>query len=248
MKPVSKWFYLGSIFGSVAASAALSLAYVVPAVSGAAPADSGAAAAYVLFNCGAFVLQLYGFIVLLVLLFKMWSAIQDSRPRTTPGMAIALLFVPLFNFYWMFQVYWGWARDYNAYTRRKALRAPHMPEGVALAICIGSLVVNFALVAWFAAIIASAMNSGAASSVTSGQSIIVAALALIVLAVGAGNFVLSFYFFHRACDGINALVYRSARGAFGESTWSEACNICGARLRGAEQSRGLCTYCQRRAG
>jgi hypothetical protein len=38
-----------------------------------------------------------------VILWKMWSSIQDGNARTTPGKAIGFLFIPFFNIYWIFK-------------------------------------------------------------------------------------------------------------------------------------------------
>ena len=53
---------------------------------------------------------------------------------------MGVLFIPLSNYYWVFQALWGWTRDFNAYTVAKTLRAPRMPEGLARAICILAVV------------------------------------------------------------------------------------------------------------
>jgi hypothetical protein len=80
--------------------------------------------------------MLMGAIALLVMVYKMWSAIQDGRPRTSPGAAVGLLFVPLFNLYWVFQAYWGWTRDYNIYVAERGLTSRRAPEGLAMTICV----------------------------------------------------------------------------------------------------------------
>jgi len=72
-------------------------------------------------------------VVLLVLVYKMWAAIQDGYARTTPGKAAALLCLPLFNLYWVFQAFWGFAKDYNRFVERHAVPTPHLPEGLFLA-------------------------------------------------------------------------------------------------------------------
>lgn len=73
-------------------------------------------------------------IAILVLFYKMWAAIQDGHARTTPEKAVLLLFIPVFNFYWIVQVTYGWAKDYNAYIARHGLTSvPNMPEGLFLA-------------------------------------------------------------------------------------------------------------------
>lgn len=52
-----------------------------------------------------------------VFIYKAWALIQDGNPRTTPGKAIGMMFVPLYNIYWNFMVTWGLAQDLNTYAR-----------------------------------------------------------------------------------------------------------------------------------
>jgi len=80
-----------------------------------------------------------GFIIRMVLLYKMWDAIQESRPRTTPGMAVGLMFIPCWNIYWLFQTHWGWAQDFNRFADEDDLDVPKMPEGLALTYCLLNL-------------------------------------------------------------------------------------------------------------
>jgi hypothetical protein len=80
--------------------------------------------------------MLYGAIFMVVLWYKSWAAIQDGHARTTPGKAIGFLFIPFFDFYWLFQAVWGLSKDFNAYLQRNSIPAPRLPEGVFLAYCI----------------------------------------------------------------------------------------------------------------
>lgn len=50
-----------------------------------------------------------------ILLYKYWQNIQDGFASTTPGKAVGFMFIPFFNFYWMFRVFWGLAKDLNRY-------------------------------------------------------------------------------------------------------------------------------------
>jgi len=79
---------------------------------------------------------LYGAIFMIVLNYKAWAAIQDGHARTTPGKAIGFLFIPFFDFYWVFQAIWGLAKDFNAYLQRNSIPSPRLPEGIFLAYCI----------------------------------------------------------------------------------------------------------------
>jgi hypothetical protein len=43
--------------------------------------------------------------------YRCWKAIPADIARTSPGAAVGLLFVPFFNFYWVFVSYAGLAED-----------------------------------------------------------------------------------------------------------------------------------------
>jgi len=76
-------------------------------------------------------------IILLVLVHKMWGAIQDSNTRRSPGEAVGLMLVPCYG---IFQGVWGFAGEYNAYLSRRSLRAAKLPEGLFLAYAILSCI------------------------------------------------------------------------------------------------------------
>jgi hypothetical protein len=57
--------------------------------------------------------------------------------------AVGFLFIPFYNFYWIFKAWYGFAQDYNRYIERNALNTAKLPEGLFLAFCIlfiGSMV------------------------------------------------------------------------------------------------------------
>lgn len=76
---------------------------------------------------------LYSAAVSAVLWYKAWRAVQDGHARTTPGKAVGLLFVPFYNFYWVFEAYWGFAKDCNALFRRRRMATKPLPERLFLA-------------------------------------------------------------------------------------------------------------------
>lgn len=67
-----------------------------------------------------------GAVVVLRFVYRMWDGLRADGPRTSPGKAVALLFIPVFNLYWMFQVFGGFATDFNraAAARNVAVRLP----------------------------------------------------------------------------------------------------------------------------
>jgi len=86
------------------------------------------------------VLSLYAGVVALVMWYRAWTAIQDDHARTTPGKAVGFLFIPFFNLYWIFQAFWGFAKDYNSYLSRHGISMSQLPTGLFLLYCILILV------------------------------------------------------------------------------------------------------------
>ena len=79
--------------------------------------------------CTAALFLVVQMIITVLLLYKMWAAIQDGRPRTTPGKAIGFLFIPFFSVYWIFQVWGGYPADYNSYVERHRPDLPRLNSG-----------------------------------------------------------------------------------------------------------------------
>jgi hypothetical protein len=75
-------------------------------------------------------------VIYLRLIYRMWTAVQDSHASITPGKAVGLLFVPFFNLYWIFKVTYGFARDFNSLVDRHRLTIPKLPAGLFLTMCI----------------------------------------------------------------------------------------------------------------
>ena len=133
MNRLSKGFYVGSIAGGLGLGMLVLMITVVLMIGlGGNISEDEAAIAIV----PAVLLMFYGVVVMLVLWYKAWEAIQDGQARTTPGKAVGFLFIPLFNLYWMFQAIHGFAKDYNSYVDRHSLSVPKLPEGMFLAYCI----------------------------------------------------------------------------------------------------------------
>ncbi|MFO8055683.1 MAG: DUF4328 domain-containing protein [bacterium] len=173
---LSKKFYLGSYLGGIIGGFILMfIAGAIIAASGQQPSDGAAMGAGLFYVLGLAVM-LYAAIVTLVFVYKMWKAIQPANPRTTPGKAVGFLFIPIFNFYWIFVAFHGYTKDFNNYVGRPAL-----PENLALAYCILVLVsiiplINFitsiAVIIIFALLISKicdAVNQLGASAPAGGQ-------------------------------------------------------------------------------
>lgn len=145
MQPISKGFYLGSIIGGIAVGVLL-----VGIGLAVLQAEEEAGLAILLLG---YIPLIYGAIIGYVLIYKIWAAIQGPTARTTPGKAVGFMFIPFFNFYWFFQAFWGWTKDYNALVAQKGVSAPRAPEGLALTMCILMLVGIIPFVGYVAALI-----------------------------------------------------------------------------------------------
>lgn len=62
---------------------------------------------------GSFAAGFVAWIFALMTLHKAWTILQPGQARTTPGKAVGFLFIPVFNLFWVFQAYYGWAEDWN---------------------------------------------------------------------------------------------------------------------------------------
>lgn len=80
---------------------------------------------------GLVAVMMIGYVVaFFTFLYKGWALIQDGRARTTPGLAIALLFIPCFNLYWNFVAQRGLAEDLNYYAISRRLKIQHASVGM----------------------------------------------------------------------------------------------------------------------
>ncbi len=79
-------------------------------------------------------------VVFLVVVYRMWAAIQDGHVRISPGRAVGLLFVPVYSFYWVFVVFLRFRREYNGLLQRYRLTIRPLPLGLFLGIPVLALV------------------------------------------------------------------------------------------------------------
>ncbi len=138
-------------------------------------------------------------IVTFILVYKMWAAIQGRGARTSAGKALGFMFIPFFNFYWAFEVYWGWTKDYNRIPESDDVQLPLMPEGIGLAVCVLPLLSMLSMCLMFAGIFGGGWRSFAeAATVNVGFQT--------SMLIGLVNTILMAVLFNKICDGINALV------------------------------------------
>jgi hypothetical protein len=125
---MSKGFYMGGyIAGFVLAFITMTAAIVFLVISISQHPDDFPWLAFGFFAL-AFLPMVFSIVVYMMFLYRMWSAIQDGFARTTPGKAVGFMFIPIFNFYWIFQVILGFAEDYNRYIARHQIKLPPLDE------------------------------------------------------------------------------------------------------------------------
>ncbi|HEU4388106.1 MAG TPA: hypothetical protein VFV34_09935 [Blastocatellia bacterium] len=121
---LSQGYYVGTLAVTNGVSILYSLAAIVLMLTGVWKLKEIGDIIPVLLLLGmAFLLAAYGAVVFCVLIYRMWAVIQDGYARTTPGWAVGALFIPFYNFYWIFQAFPGFAKDFNAFAERYQLPA-----------------------------------------------------------------------------------------------------------------------------
>ncbi len=130
---LSKGFILGSALGGGI------LAFILYMAGIASIANTGESFPGSLFIVLGALAGIYAAVVVCIMVYRMWKAIQDGYARTTPGKAVGFMFIPFFNLYWIFQAYWGFSKDYNAFIERHLIGTDKLPEGLFLTYAILSL-------------------------------------------------------------------------------------------------------------
>lgn len=71
-----------------------------------------------------------------VAMYRMWTALPLTTTDPTPGQAVGFLFIPFFNWYWIFKAYAGWATQYNRFAQHIGI-SHRVSEGlfIAFAVC-----------------------------------------------------------------------------------------------------------------
>ena len=144
MDRVSKPFYFGSYLAAVLLAAPLSIG---PMIAGGGRIEEESIPFVILGG----LIGVYAFVVLAILVYRMWTVIPPDLARTTPGKAVGFLFIPVFNLYWWFVALWGWAQDWNAYAAASEGRFHRTSEALPLGIAIfGALGGSIGTIAGFA--------------------------------------------------------------------------------------------------
>jgi hypothetical protein len=78
---------------------------------------------------------LFASVYRLIAIYRCWAVLYGHTGRANPSDAIAKLFWPFYNFYWIFQAVRGLAVDANSYSREQGLNCT-VNVGLATATCV----------------------------------------------------------------------------------------------------------------
>jgi hypothetical protein len=73
--------------------------------------------------------------------YHLWKRINDGQNPITPGQALGLLFVPFFNYFWIFRVWAGYATALNSFRSRHGLPG-RVSKGIAVTFTISWLLAS----------------------------------------------------------------------------------------------------------
>ncbi|THB63185.1 MAG: DUF4339 domain-containing protein [Desulfovibrio sp.] len=102
-----------------------------------------------------------------ILLFRFWHLIQDAEPGITPKTALGSMFIPVYNFYWVFQAHHTLARTMNSSMAQRQIQGRLINTQMVFIMCIAFIAAainvlpiaqlgNVFLIAQFATCVASA--------------------------------------------------------------------------------------------
>lgn len=125
-----KGLYVGTIAVTLGLAGVLSIMSITMMTTGTGMSRGSDPSQLLSILAIAVLMAIIGGIIMMTLVYKMWASIQDGYARTSPGKALGFMFIPLFNLYWAFQVFPGFAHDFNAFAARHSINAPHLPAGL----------------------------------------------------------------------------------------------------------------------
>jgi hypothetical protein len=68
--------------------------------------------------CAAVAVKCLALVFMFILMYKLWQVVQDGQANTSAGKAVGLMFIPVFNFFWVYRLYFGLSLELNRYIER----------------------------------------------------------------------------------------------------------------------------------
>ena len=141
-------------------------------------------------------------VIELMLHYKMWSAIQDDYASLSAAKAVGLLFIPVFNIYWVLYAVVGFAEDYNVFIRRHRVQTKKLSIILFL---LYAAVLLFSAVAVTMPVICVLPFTGLIPRAFVVYPIASWFLFFFAIAAGISHFIVYIIFAIKTCHAINAL-------------------------------------------
>lgn len=91
------------------------------------------------------VMLIYSFVIALIYIFGLWDMIPEKYARTTPVKAALFLLLPVYNLYWVFQVIYGFAFDYNRFLKDNYPESKALPDKIFFALSLALVILPFSV-------------------------------------------------------------------------------------------------------
>ncbi|MBN1594277.1 MAG: hypothetical protein JW941_13620 [Candidatus Coatesbacteria bacterium] len=141
-----------------------------------------------------------------VFIYRIWKEIQDGETSTSAGLAVGLLFIPIFNLYWIFHVLTGFVREYNALLKRHQAKLPRLKNGVYLAYAIlTSMSFLMGAIGLFFVRVSLSGHPSPENPMQVFAVMVISTVSLMNQLMGIAIFVLGILIISRSCDAINKL-------------------------------------------
>lgn len=141
-------------------------------------------------------------IIELMLFYKMWAAIADRQTSITPGKAVALLFIPVFNIYWALYMVTGFTEDYNSFIHRRSIKAKDLPFKLFLIYAFAFICASTVVMIPMLFVLAGVRYINRAFT---GYTDLAWPLLFIALAAGIIHFIMYILFATKTCNAVKAL-------------------------------------------
>ena len=120
---ISKKKFIGNIAAAVFAAPIIIFSFAISFVNS-VNFPTGSYSSPVLLLLLGIAISIAGAITFYIFVYRIWDSIKDGQTRTSPGFAVGGLFIPFYNFYWIFQVLPGFAADFNKYKTQRRINTP----------------------------------------------------------------------------------------------------------------------------
>ncbi len=148
-------------------------------------------------------------VLLYFLLYRFWQVVQDDQARTTPGRAVAFLFIPFFQLYWYFVAFHGLSKELSRYSRRlcatrASVNIPPTHPALSMAFVISFLVSTLYTMIQYFWLLTSSPDSFGDAALFPHFSLSTSLLSILLFIVRTALMLGTLWEFHQTAQGILA--------------------------------------------